>query len=195
MSELAQLRLLARANRLANHRLHAACLQLSDAEFTAPRTSFFPSLWATLNHILIVDWYYIAALHREADMRKAFASETPFDRMADLAAAQIESDQRLIAWCDAADDAALDAEVAMQRSNFIQREAARHVLMHLFAHQIHHRGQAHAMLSGTRVAPPQLDEFLMPSESRFRADDLAALGWTESDLFGGAAPASARSTH
>ena len=81
MSELAQLRLLARANRLANHRLHAACLQLSDAEFTAPRTSFFPSLWATLNHILIVDWYYIAALHREADMRKAFASETPFDRM------------------------------------------------------------------------------------------------------------------
>jgi hypothetical protein len=50
------------------------------------------------------------------------------------------------------------------------------------------------MLSGTRVAPPQLDEFLMPSESRFRADDLAALGWTESDLFGGAAPATARST-
>ena len=43
MSELAQLRLLARANRLANHRLHAACLQLSDAEFTAPRTSFFPA--------------------------------------------------------------------------------------------------------------------------------------------------------
>ncbi len=92
MSELAQLRLLARANRLANHRLHAACLQLSDAEFTAPRTSFFPSLWATLNHILIVDWYYIAALYREADMRKAFASETPFDRMPELAAAQATSD-------------------------------------------------------------------------------------------------------
>ncbi len=185
MSELAQLRLLARANRLANHRLQAACLQLSDTEFTAPRTSFFPSLWATLNHILIVDWYYIAALHREADMRRAFASETPFDRMPELAVAQIESDQRLIAWCDAADDAALDAEVAMQRSDFVQREAARYVLMHLFTHQIHHRGQAHAMLSGTGVAPPQLDEFLMPSESRFRVDDLAALGWTETDLFGG----------
>ncbi|MGE5714067.1 MAG: DinB family protein [Betaproteobacteria bacterium] len=185
MSELAQIRLLARANRLANHRLHAACLQLSEAEFTAPRTSFFPSLWATLNHILIVDWYYIAALHREADMRRAFASETPFDRMTDLAAAQVDSDQRLIAWCDAADDAALDAEVAMQRTSFIQREAARFVLMHLFTHQIHHRGQAHAMLSGTGVAPPQLDEFMMPSESRFRVDDLAALGWTEADLFGG----------
>jgi uncharacterized damage-inducible protein DinB len=128
-------------------------------------------------------------------MRKAFASETPFDRMPALAAAQVDSDQRLIVWCDAADDAALDAEVALQRSNFIQREAARFVLMHLFTHQIHHRGQAHAMLSGTRVAPPQLDEFLMPSESRFRVDDLAALGWTETDLFGEATPATPRSTH
>ncbi len=185
MSELLQLRLLARANRLANHRLHAACLQLSDAEFTAPRTSFFPSLWATLNHILIVDWYYIAALHREADMRQAFASETPFDRMPELAAAQAASDQRLIDWCDAADDVALGTEVAMQRSTFVQRDAARYVLMHLFTHQIHHRGQAHAMLSGTGVAPPQLDEFLMPSESRFRLDDLAALGWSETNLFDG----------
>jgi uncharacterized damage-inducible protein DinB len=195
MSELAQLRLLARANRLANHRLHAACLQLSDAEFTAPRTSFFPSLWATLNHILIVDWYYIAALHREADMRKAFASETPFDRMPALAAAQTTSDARLIAWCDAADDAALDAEVAMQRSDFVQRDAARHVLMHLYTHQIHHRGQVHAMLAGTGVAPPQLDEFMMPSESRFRADDLAALGWSEAELFGVAPTAGARNMH
>ena len=33
------------------------------------------------------------------------------------------------------------------------------LLLHLFQHQIHHRGQAHAMLSGTEVAPPQLDEF------------------------------------
>jgi uncharacterized damage-inducible protein DinB len=192
MSELAHLRLLARANRLANHRLHAACLELSDAEFTAPRVSFFPSLWATLNHILIVDWYYIAALYREADMRKAFASETPFARMPELAAAQVAADQRLIAWCDAADVAALDAEVAMDRASFVQHDRARHVLMHLLTHQIHHRGQAHAMLAGTRIAPPQLDEFLMPSESRFRVSDLATLGWSEAELFGDFAASGAR---
>lgn len=174
---------LARANRLANHRLHAACLQLSDAEFKAPRTSFFPSLWETLNHILIVDWYYIAALHGERDMRRAFISETPFDRMADLASAQITSDERLIAWCDAADDAALESTIEMIRRDHTQRDLARHVLMHLMTHQIHHRGQAHAMLAGTAIAAPQLDEFVMPSESHLRADDLAELGWTEADLF------------
>jgi uncharacterized damage-inducible protein DinB len=191
MSEVAHFRLLARANRLANHRLHATCLQLTYAEFTAPRVSFFPSLWATLNHILIVDWYYIAALYREADMRSAFASETPFARMPELAAAQVAADERLIAWCDAADEAALDAEVAMDRASFVQRDRARHVLMHLLTHQIHHRGQAHAMLAGTRIAPPQLDEFLMPSESRFRVSDLATLGWTEAELYGGFAAAHA----
>jgi len=180
---LDHLRTLARANRLANHRLHGACLSLSDAEFKAPRSSFFPSLWETLNHILIVDWYYIAALYREPDMRRAFASETPFDRMPDLAAAQVAADERLIAWCDRADDAMLDADIEMIRSDHTQRDRARHVLMHLLTHQIHHRGQAHAMLAGTAVAPPQLDEFLMPSEAHLRAGDLAALGWTEADLF------------
>jgi uncharacterized damage-inducible protein DinB len=181
---LAQLRALARANRLANHRLHGACLQLTDEEFRATRTSFFPSLWATLNHILIVDWFYIAALYREPDMRRAFDSETPFARMPELAAAQSLSDQRLIDWCDAADDAALDAVVEMDRGRFVQRDRAHWVLTHLITHQIHHRGQAHAMLAGTKVKPPQLDEFVMPSDREYRVADLAALGWSEDTLFG-----------
>lgn len=181
---LQHFRTLARANRLANHRLHDACGQLTRDEFKAPRTGFFPSLWATLNHILIVDWYYIAALNRESDMRRAFATETPYDDLPALAAAQVKSDQRLIDWCDAADDAALEASVEMDRETFVQSDLARHVLMHLLTHQIHHRGQAHAMLSGTAVQPPQLDEFLMPSETNYRTEDLAVLGWTEDDLFG-----------
>ena len=190
-SLLQHFRTLAHANRLANHRLHTACCELTNDEFRAPRTSFFPSLWQTLNHILIVDWYYIAALHRESDMRRAFATETPYDDMPSLAAAQAVSDDRLIAWCDRADDAALDAEVQMDRATFVQRDRARHVLMHLLTHQIHHRGQAHAMLAGTGVKPPQLDEFVMPSEVDFRAGDLSALGWTECDVFG----TEARSQH
>ena len=56
------------------------------------------------------------------------------------------------------------------------------VLDHLFQHQTHHRGQAHAMLAGTKVRPPQLDEFLMAGDAPRRAPDLSALGWTEEDL-------------
>jgi hypothetical protein len=51
-------------NAWANHRLLNACARLSSADFIAPRTSFFPSIKATLNHIVTVDWYYVDALER-----------------------------------------------------------------------------------------------------------------------------------
>ena len=49
--------------------------------------------------------------------------------------------------------------------------------------RIHHRGQVHVMLAGTTVAPPQLDEFLMPGNAPLRAADMPTLGWIEADLF------------
>ena len=52
----------------------------------------------------------------------------------------------------------------------LQRERADRLLLHLFQHDIHHRGQAHAMLSGTGAAPPpQLDEFFSEGEAPLRA--------------------------
>jgi uncharacterized damage-inducible protein DinB len=55
-------RKLAQNNRLANHRLHEACLRLGPGEFEAPRVSFFPTIKMTLNHILTVDWFYVDAV-------------------------------------------------------------------------------------------------------------------------------------
>ena len=51
-------------NAWANHRLLKACAALTDEEFAAIRTSFFPSIRATYNHILTVDWYYLEMLER-----------------------------------------------------------------------------------------------------------------------------------
>jgi uncharacterized damage-inducible protein DinB len=56
--------------------------------------------------------------------------------------------------------------------------------MHLFQHQIHHRGQAHAMLSDTNVRPPQLDEFFSIAEAPLRAPEFESLGWTEQTVWG-----------
>jgi uncharacterized damage-inducible protein DinB len=50
------------------------------------------------------------------------------------------------------------------------------VLSHLFVHQIHHRGQAHAMLAGTRVKPPQLDEFFLAWDAPLREQEVRKLG-------------------
>jgi len=185
MTLTAFLRTQARANRLANHRLHAAMAVLSEADFDAPRTGFFPSLSATLNHILLVDHYYLDCIEGRADARVRALSFTSRPTLAALAADQAASDQRFIALVEATDEQALDRIVEMPRADHVQREPLANVVAHLLNHQVHHRGQAHAMLSGTAVKPPQLDEFLMSSEAHLRGDDIAALGWQESDLFTG----------
>jgi len=184
MELLAALRTQARANRLANHRLHAAMAALTDAEYRAPRTGFFPSLAATLEHILAVDRYYLGALHGEADMTAQWEASPRGVLLAVLARAQAEADERFIAHVDALSADGLDETVAMDRGEGrVQRELRGHVIAHLLAHQVHHRGQAHSMLSSTTVKPPQLDEFLMPSEAHLRTGDMSALGWSETDLF------------
>lgn len=189
MDLLAALRTQSRANRLANHRLHAAMATLSDADYLAPRTGFFPSIAATLEHILAVDRYYLGALHGEADMTAQWAASPRGVPLASLVSAQVEADERFIAHVEALSAAGLDETVGMDRGEGrVQQELRGHVIAHLLAHQLHHRGQVHAMLSGTAVKPPQLDEFLMPSEAHLRGGDMSALGWGESDLFGATPP-------
>lgn len=178
------LRIQAHANRLANHRLHAAMAPLSEADFHAARVSFFPSLAATLNHVLAVDLYYVGALHGDAELPQRYAAFAAARTLSELAGRQRDCDERLIAFCERLDDAACDAAVAMDRGSHVQRDRAGHVLAHLFMHQTHHRGQVHAMLAGTSVAPPQLDEFLMPSDAPLREADMRALSWTERQVFG-----------
>ncbi len=189
MDLLGHLRTQAHANRLANHRLREAMRMLSKEAYEAKRTSFFPSLAATLEHILAVDLYYLAALHGDADMVRHWTEAPRNAPFPELASVQAVTDKRFIAHVDRLDEAGLDDIVALDRGEGkVQHELRVHVIAHLPNHQVHHRGQAHAMLSGTPVAPPQLDEFLMPSEAHLRTGDLKALGWSEATLFGGASP-------
>ncbi|WP_374567763.1 DinB family protein [Ideonella sp.] len=184
---LQHLRTSARANRLANHRLALAMAPLSDEEFNAPRVSFFPSLAATLNHILAVDIYYIAGMRGEADMAAQYDAFVPCRSVAEWARRQATSDDRLIALCDGLDPAAAARTVPLDRRDHVDRNSMGSTLAHVFMHQTHHRGQVHAMLAGTSVEPPQLDEFLLPADAVYRVADMAALGWTEAQLMGDAA--------
>ena len=176
MTAVEQLRALARNNAWSNYRLHNACAQLSEREYRAERVSFFPSLPLTLSHILTVDWYYLDALERGGRGYAVFEKDEPFETLAELTAAQRASDRRLIAFCEGlTPDTASDAVILDRGAQGQFEETADAVLMHLFVHQIHHRGQAHAILSGTSVKPPQLDEFFLAQDLPLRAGDLRAL--------------------
>jgi uncharacterized damage-inducible protein DinB len=183
---------LAYNNAWANHRLLKACALLSHADFVAHRTSFFPSIKATLNHTLTVDWFYVDALEREQrgdspheNVDVFFEPEEPADTCGELQHEQKRVDSRLIDYCARLTDDTLERPVTILRSDHkTQRETRTRLLEHVFQHQIHHRGQVHAMLAGTPVKPPQLDEFFSAIDVDLRAGDLAEMGLTESKIWG-----------
>ena len=154
------LTLMARNDAWANARLLGACAALSDAEWRAPRTGFFPSLAATLSHVHWVDRYYIDALTEGGRGRGVYDDEPApgaEPSAGALMAEQAALDEALVRFCEGLRDLALT--VPTDRGERIVPERVDHLLLHVFQHRIHHRGQAHAMLSGTSVTPPQLDEF------------------------------------
>ncbi|WFF40326.1 damage-inducible protein DinB [Salinicola endophyticus] len=167
----------------SNHRLLTACAGLSQEALYAERSGFFPSIHATLNHILIVDAYYIDALEGGTLGLGAFDDELPHTAIDTLQPAQERLDRRLVALCESATPAWLTRETVLPRGTHQQHEPTHRVLAHLFVHQTHHRGQVHAMLSSTEVAPPQLDEFFLRDEAPLRQAEFSDLGIDEDQVW------------
>jgi uncharacterized damage-inducible protein DinB len=185
VSLVAYFRAMAHSNACSNFRLLAACARLSQEDFEARRVSFFPSLKLTLNHILAVDRYYLDALEDDGRGPAVRTAAAPCATVAALQQEQTTSDRRLIRFCDELTAPRLAAPVPLARPGGTVVDRVDRVVAHLFLHQVHHRGQAHAMLAGTSVPPPQLDDFLLASDAPARAADLAALGFRETDLWPG----------
>ena len=150
--------LMARNNAWANATLHGAAGTLSAEALAAPAPGFFPSLATTLNHILAVDRYYLDALEAGGRGRRVYDAPEIADPAA-LAAAQAAEDRRLVAFCDRLTEETLRETRETERTAAPATETVEALLLHLFQHQIHHRGQAHVQLQSAGVAPPQLDDF------------------------------------
>lgn len=164
-------RQLAAYNRWANARLYMAALDLPDAAYRRPIGVFFGSLHGTLNHLLVTDRLWLRRLtgmSGHPDRLDAILH----DDLTDLARARIVEDERLEAVVSRYDAADLDRPHAYRTtSGQPQRQRVADILQHLFNHQTHHRGQAHAccsILTGTE--PPSLD--LLAFQRGVEAPDL-----------------------
>ena len=169
-------RAMARNNLWSNSRLHKACAQLLPHDYFADRGAFFRSIHGTLNHILLVDRYYAAAItgsHAESGgLDRELYPDLP-----SLTAAQAQADRELLAICDRL--TAPDIQVVARWTDSggdICEDPIHIVLSHVFVHQIHHRGQVHNMLSGLRFKPPQLDEYFLSHDAPLREIELHELG-------------------
>lgn len=170
-------RLSARNNLWANARLHRAAAELGEAEYTKRRgAAFFGTLHGVLSHILVVQWFYIDAVLAERQGRLLRRVDEPFEALSALTDAQRSADLRLVQLCDNLQAEHLLQEVYLERPDAIREATIHTVLLHLFQHQVHHRGQAHALLSDAGLEPPQLDEFFLEEDWKARDAELERLG-------------------
>ena len=154
---VAYFRQMARYNAWANGRIYAAAAELSDAERKAKRPSFFGSIHATMNHIMVGDRVWLSRL---ADGPHGIASldQELYADFEGLRAARVTEDERLIAIVDRYEEADLAGKLRYRNMAGEEKSLPMaQVLGHLFNHQTHHRGQIHGLFSATSVAPPSLD--------------------------------------
>jgi uncharacterized damage-inducible protein DinB len=148
---------MARYNRWANRRLYGAVAQLEPEAFTAPRSGFFPSIAKTLNHLVVTDRIWMGRFTGRLSDHKSL-DEAPYEDLAALTAAREAEDQRIIAFFKQLPQSKIESNLDYRNMAGEDKSAEiLPLLAHFFNHQTHHRGQAHAMLSSTRVAPPALD--------------------------------------
>jgi uncharacterized damage-inducible protein DinB len=153
-----QFQQLAAYNKWANSRLYGAVLDLSDISYRLHTGVFFGSLHGTLNHLLLTDRLWLQRLTGEGDHSNRL-NDIIYEDRAELTRARIAEDNRLIAVVGSYDEMTL-ARLGSYKttSGMPQSQLLADILLHLFNHQTHHRGQAHACLSIlTGSEPPSLD--------------------------------------
>jgi uncharacterized damage-inducible protein DinB len=153
-----RLSVMARYNAWANHTLFRAVGDLSDDAFRADRGVFFRSLRGTLNHVLVADRLWMGRFtgRPEPGLR---LDAILFDGFEALHAARQAEDTRIMSYVDGLDAATLAETFTYTRATAPGTYVAElgPALDHVFNHQTHHRGQAHAVLTGLGAAAPALD--------------------------------------
>ncbi|RQO77234.1 damage-inducible protein DinB [Aquitalea sp. FJL05] len=159
MKRLEQLALQARYNQWMNDKLYAAAASLPAEAVTRDTGAFFGSLLGTLNHIVVGDTLW---LQRYAGHPAAFAALQPvqdiprpasldgllFAELPALLARRQQLDHIIITLCAELQEAHLDVALPYHNTKGVaQRKNFHALLLHLFNHQTHHRGQATTLLT------------------------------------------------
>jgi uncharacterized damage-inducible protein DinB len=155
-------RTMAAYNRWQNEAVLKAADTLDDQARRADQGLFFSSIMGTMNHLLWADQIW---LHRFAGTAPPAApgiaqSSTLCAEWPELVDARRGTDQAIIDWAENLDPVWLVGDLTWY-SGSAGRDVSRPralLVVHLFNHQTHHRGQLHAALtrSGIKTAPTDL---------------------------------------
>lgn len=135
-------------NRWANERLYEAAAKLPEADYRADHGAFFGSLHATMNHLVVTDRVWMHRFTGSGPLPTRL-DEIVYDDLAELTAARIVEDERIIAYVDSLTEPDIAATFSYRRlsDSTEYTQPLGPALAHVFNHQTHHRGQAHALLT------------------------------------------------
>lgn len=147
----------------ANRRIFAACSELDTAAYFQSRACAFGSIHRTLNHLLATDRIWLARLTGQPHDIPSLDYEVCPD-LPSLKEARFAEDERIVEVVDAIlRKGGATGDLSFNSMDGTPRRMPIHiVLSQLFLHHAHHRGQVHALLSQTTVAPPALDLTYFP---------------------------------
>jgi uncharacterized damage-inducible protein DinB len=157
--------MMAKYNAWANARLFRMAGALRDDLYRKQVGAYFKSLHGTLNHLLVADRIWMRRLTGEGDQPDKL-SAILFDDLPSLHAARVEEDSRIVGFVRGLEERDFEEVCDYRTLNGTpQRQRRREILAHLFNHETHHRGQAHAILTILGVSEPEpLDLLLMQRE-------------------------------
>lgn len=159
MTEKTQLLLMAKYNQLMNQRLIVASGNLSQSALAEDRGAFFKSVIGSLNHIMVGDilWMKRFAGHPDnyQSLHRLEGFEVPegltsilFDNLSTFSKVRAKLDDNLIEWCNELNESNLDTTLKYQDTKGVQHaKRFGDLILHMFLHQIHHRGQITTLLS------------------------------------------------
>ena len=156
---------MAKYNAWANARLFRMAGALQDELYRKEVGAYFKSLHGTLNHLLAADRIWMRRLTGAGDHPERL-NAILFDNLPSLHTARVEEDRRIIGFVQGLAEPAFEEVLDYRTLNGTpQRQRRREILAHLFNHETHHRGQAHAILTVLGVTEPDpLDLLIMLRE-------------------------------
>lgn len=143
---------MANYNTWVNAQIFEVCRKISDDQYRKDLGAFFGSIHNTLNHILLVDHLYLGRLKGEANDHIQSLKQVLYDDLDSLVNARVEVDRKLTEYVQRLSENDLNRLVRYSRmSGEVCEENVEDILLTLFNHQTHHRGQVHAMLTQSGI--------------------------------------------
>ena len=166
MIEAAFARTMARYDRWQNHSIIAAADTLTDKERWTDRGAFFGSIAATLNHVLWDHRVWLARLNGDEATASEIGARHPYTDAprgwSDYKRERTATDAQIEVWTDGLTDADVACGVPWVRGDTPMETPFGFLLVHMFNHATHHRGQVHAMLTAAGAKTGSTDLPMLP---------------------------------